>query len=557
MAAEITASSMGESIGLGYRTKDIGPQLMQFQASVLARRSAEKSAAKKEKKAEYDKIMDKFFTIGTGKTHTSIQKEFNTANDQTKKEVETALMNDDRDTAMQLIYEAAKRSNDYADRTKNYDGIEEAYRSGSKIVPEDVVNSIKGDKFTKVDGNQTTFLNALGYQFDDKTQQYIAQGFDKKNTLEELRSVPKPTKEMFDQYQVTPNFSEEKALTGYYKKGTMVYVPTDKMFLDVVGQKVQDPSFVANEVNRIAQNNSKTYVQLATATQADMAEKNRLAGIDKPITAEEVNRQMVINDLTLNHKDQWIKEHTIGEDRNPIPVGGGSKAGGKEGWKPNPTSVSGTEHLSLAFGKAVRGIAEFKDYTDKQIIEITKKDPALLSPGEKAIKVKLDAFNKGRKEVIHTRYPSVQLAQTTDFLTLPGRKSVVTQKIDEIYYDKDNKKFFARLSTTGSQSGASAQVMDQQIPLSVEDLKHIRSAAVKDATVRTAIAELDGNAKAGKYETIDDYINRASGKITAKKKITKAQFDAAFAEERKKKPNVKAADYKKFLLDTGEYTFAF
>lgn len=548
---------MGQAIGLGYRTKDIGPQLMQFQAGELARRSAEKSAARKEKKAEYDKIMDKMFTIGTGKTHTSIQKEFNAANDQTKKEVETALMNDDRDTAMQLIYEAAQRSNYYADRTKNYDGIEEAYRSGNKIVPEDVITSIKGDKFTGVDGNQMTFLNALGYQFDPKTNQYIMQGFDKKNTLEELRSVPKPTKEMFDQFQVKPKFIEEQAQAGFYKKGTEVYVPTDAMFLEVVKQKVQDPSFVANEVNRIAQNNSKTYVQLATATQADMDAKNKANGIDVPITAEEVNRQMVINDLTLNHKDQWIKEHTIGEDRNPIPAGGGSRSGKKEGWKPNPTSVSGTEHLSLAFGNAVRGIPEFKNYTDKQIIEIIRKDPSLYSPGEKAIKVKLDKFNSGRKEVIHTRYPSVQLAQTTDYLTLPGRKTSVTQKIDEIYYDRDNKKFFARLSTTGSQSGASAQVMDQQIPLSVEDLKHIRSAAVKDATVRTAIAELDGNAKAGKYETIDDYINRASGINAAKKKVTKAQFDAALAEERKKNPNVKAADYKKFLLDTGEYTFAF
>ena len=508
MASEITASSMGQAIGLGYRTKDIGPQLMQFQAGELARRSAEKNAEKREKKAEYDKIMDKFFTIGTGKTHRSIQGEFNTANDKTKKEVETALMNDDRDTAMQLIYEAAKRSNYYADRTKNYDGIEEAYRSGNKIVPEDVVNSIKGDKFTGVDGNQMTFLNALGYQYDDKTQQYIAQGFDKKNTLEELRSIPKPTKEMFVKYEVTPKFSEEQARAGYYKKGSEVYVPTDKMFLDVVTQKVQDPSFVANEVNRIAQNNSKTYVQLATATQADMDAKNKANGVDVPITAEEVNRKMVINDLMLNHKDQWIREHTIGEDRNPIPAGGGGSRATKDNkFQANPTAVVGTEHLTKGFRKNItESYPDFKDYTDKQLIQISKKPMNQLTAKEKNVKMLFDSYDRKNLSYTHTDYPTVQVQLPTDNLTLSGSKKNVTQKVDTIYYNTDAGQFYATLSSTGTGGGASAQVLEQQIPLGVEDLQALRNVATNDKRLEAALNELDGNAANYGYETIDDWI---------------------------------------------------
>jgi hypothetical protein len=507
MAEEITASSMGQAIGLGYRTKDIGPQLMQFQAGELARRSAEKNAAKREKKADYDKIMDKFFTIGTGKTHTSIQKEFNAANDKTKKEVETALMNDDRDTAMQLIYEAAQRSNYYADRTKNYDGIEEAYRTGSKIVPEDVVNSIKGDKFTGVDGNQMTFLNALGYQYDDKTQQYIAQGFDKKNTLEELRSIPKPTKEMFDQYKVGPKFSEEQARAGYYKKGTEVYVPTDAMFLDVVKQKVQDPSFVANEVNRIAQNNSKTYVQLATATQAEMVEKNKLAGVDKPITGEEVNRQMVINDLTLNHKDQWIKEHTIGEDRNPIPAGGGKGKSDKDEVPPNPADIIGSEHINNKLRKLINERQpSFKNKPDSDILKMIQNPK---TDQEKAVAKMFQAVtSKGKLATVN--YPGVMVSEANDNFTIPSNGKTVA--ITEIFYNTDDNQFYLTSQKTAGKLGVTEKIMPGQFPLTEKDLNAMKSrASGGNAALKDALAKLNANAESQGYPTIDAWINGKKG----------------------------------------------
>ena len=516
MAEDITASSMGQAIGLGYRTKDIGPQLMQFQAGELARRSAEKNAARKEKKADYDKIMDKFFTIGTGKTHTSIQKEFNAANDNTKKEVETALMNDDRDKAMQLIYEAAQRSNYYADRTKNYDSIEDAYRTGSKIVPEDVVNSIKGDKFTGVDGNQMTFLNALGYQYDDKTQQYIAQGLDKKNTLEELRSIPKPTKEMFDQYKVTPKFSEEQARTGYYKKGTEVYVPTDAMFLDIVKQKVQEPSFVANEVNRIAQNNSKTYVQLATATQADMAEKNRLAGVDKPITAEEVNRQMVINDLTLNHKDQWIKEHTIGEDRNPIPVGGGKS--GKDVVPPNPADIIGSEHINNDLRKLInQRQPSFKNKPDGDILKMIQ-DPK--TDQEKAVAKMFQAVtSKGKLATVN--YPGVMVSEPNDNFTIPSNGKTVA--ITEIFYNTDEEQFYLTSQKTAGKLGVTEKIMPGQFPLTIKDLNAMKSrASGGNAVLKDALEKLKANAESQGYPTIDAWINKKKGGSTRSANTTPA-----------------------------------
>ena len=541
---------MGESIGLGYRTKDIGPQLMQFQASELARRSAEKSAAKKEKKADYDKIMDKFFTIGTGKTHTSIQGEFNAANDKTKKEVETALMNDERDKAMQLIYEAAQRSNYYADRTKNYDAIEDAYKTGSKIVPEDVVNSIKGDKFTGVDGNQMTFLNALGYQYDDKTQQYIAQGFDKKNTLEELRSIPKPTKEMFVKYEVTPKFSEEQARAGYYKKGSEVYVPTDKMFLDAVGQKVQDPSFVANEVNRIAQNNSKTYVQLATATQADMAEKNKLAGVDKPITAEEVNRQMVINDLTLNHKDQWIREHTIGEDRNPIPVGGGGKSG-KDDKEPvaNPTDFHLFSHIPSQDRISIIEAAKRKNLypgienmTDEAMAEIVKNDKKATfgSFGMKAINKKQGSYG-------------VIISQTTESINIPSLQKPVA--LSGIYYDKTKGQMYA---TGNAQINVGPGVAESaefvQFPLTDADIRSLRSGQNQNKVVADALQKYDLNAPLRKLPTTDEILSgkKASTTTTTTKpnKITASKFKELYEKSRKQKgnENLSEAQFSQWLL---------
>jgi hypothetical protein len=508
MAAEITASSMGEAIGLGYRTKDIGPQLMQFQAGELARRSAENNAAKREKKADYDKLMDKLFTIGTSKTHRSIQGEFNAENDKTKKEFETAMMNDDREKALQLIYNAAQRSNNYADRTKNYDLIEEAQRA-NKIVPEDVITSISGNSFKPLNENQMDYLDALGYIFDPTTNTYISQPYDKRNTVQELMSVPIPKKEEFDFYKVTPKFSEDKARPGYYKKGSEVYVPTDEMFDNIVKQKVSDRSFVANEVNRIANNNSKKYSQLAADTKADMIAKNQAKGIDVPITAEEVNRQMVINDLTLNHKDQWIREHTLGEDRNPIPAGGGSSRSGKKDdkFQANPTAVIGTEHLTKNMRNTInKSYPDFKDYTDKQLIEIARKPVNQLNTKEKKVKVLFDAYDRKNTSYTQTDYPTVQVQMTTDNLTLSGSKKNVTQKVDSIYYNTDDNKFYATLSTTGSGGGAAAQVLEQQIPLTVDDLKAIRNVAENDKRVAAALNELDGNAENFGYDTIDDWI---------------------------------------------------
>jgi hypothetical protein len=160
------------------------------------------------------------------------------------------------------------------------------------------------------------------------------------------------------------------------------------------------------------------------------------------------------------------------------------------------------------------------------------------------------------------------VSEVNDNFTIPSTGKTVA--ISELYYNTDDERYYITTHKTPGKQGVTESMMPGQYPLTAKDLNAIKSrAAGGNAALKDALLKINANAGDQGYPTIDYWIQTHSGggksvktnttanNNKAKTKITKAQFDAAFAKELKQNPNASAAKYKKFLLDTGEYTFAF
>jgi hypothetical protein len=235
MAEGITASSMGQAIGLGYRTKDIGPQLMQFQASELARRSQEKAIAKKEKKNEYDKMLEKVINVGNTQVHKTLQKELNAAVDKTRAEVTTFSNTGDTEGMLKSYVNLFNTVKVLEGQTKNYVGVEDATKTKSQLVPYEIINSISGDVYKPInDQAQMDYLSSIGWAVDPVNKMYTNEkGYKPRTTLNEILTTPMPTKEVLLATGSVPTFVEDPTRKGYNKSASEVFVPSDKLWYSV------------------------------------------------------------------------------------------------------------------------------------------------------------------------------------------------------------------------------------------------------------------------------------------------------------------------------------
>jgi hypothetical protein len=244
-----------------------------------------------------------------------------------------------------------------------------------------------------------------------------------------------------------------------------------------------------------------------------MIAKNQAKGIDVPITAEEVNRQMVINDLTLNHKDQWIREHTLGEDRNPIPAGGGSRSG-KDNVPPNPADVAGAEHLDWEVRKMINKTS-FKNTPDSEIFRMINNPQ---NKKEKELSDLAKPFLKSGKSFTKN-YPGVQVSEVNDNFTIPSNGKTVA--ISEIYYNTDDGKYYIATHKTPGKSGVTESMMPALYPMNAKDLNAIKSrASGGNAALKDALEKLSANADSQGYPTIDYWIQTHSGGSNRSKNTT-------------------------------------
>ena len=369
MAEGITASSMGQAIGLGYRTKDIGPQLMQFQASELARRSQEKAIAKKEKKAEYDKSMEKLINAGNTQVHKTLQKDLNAAVDKARGEITTFNNTGDTEGMLKSYVNLYNTVKVLEGQTKNYNAVEEATKTKSQLVPYEIINSISGEKFVPInEPAKMDYLSSIGWAVDPVNKMFTNErGYKPRTTLNEILTSPMPSKETLLATGSVQTFQEDPTRKGYSKSASEVLVPTDKLWYSVVDSKLQDNEFVANEIIRITEDKSQNYATLSQNARTTLAGLN--PGINpSEIPIADVNRQIIRTNLDETVKPKWLADHTYGERKSVEPKATPTPKPKDDKNQVNPTSVIGSEHLSLAFGNAVRGIPEFKNHTDKQII---------------------------------------------------------------------------------------------------------------------------------------------------------------------------------------------
>lgn len=574
MAEEVTAASMGESIGLVYRAKDITPQLMQFQAADLARKSQERAIAKKEKKLEGDKQLERIVPYEIKNLNKKVQDDANKYMAGARERITERVQEDDMEGATKEFVAMAQYMNQLEKESAGFDNINLKNQDPSNLVIEDVAEWSSSTDPAKRRPTQTQVeqWNSLGIPYDPKTNTIDYRGIKVRNDLAEFENY-KPDIEVFRQNKIDPIIRQQTDVKGQLSQVSQVYVPNDDMYNAHRERMISDNDFVANAVNRISRDRKMKYGDLALETQKQMILNDPT--LDGKVTYEMVNKQIVRDDYDKNHKAKWIMEHTVDENMNPVPKATSVPKPPKDtDPKPNPTAILGGEHVGPNVRKTLKiNYPKVSNMSDAKIIKAYNKyktDPASLTTEEKKMLSGFQALDKAGAEVITNRYPTAQIQQSNDYLTLPSNTNKKLQKIDEIYFNSDEDKYYARMSSTVAGSGSSLIMFELDIPLKVSDLNALKNAAKKDKGIEDGLFQIDGNSKnynVKGYGTIDDWIARKSGGgssggsggatgTSSKKKITKAEFDANFAKEKAKDPNADPAKYKAFLIGKG-YKFAF
>lgn len=550
MAAEITASSMGESIGLGYRTKDIGPQLMQFQAAELARRSAEKSAEKKEKKAEYDKVLDKIFNLGNTDVHKVFRKEMNGLADEAKAKVTKANNEDNPDGITDAIFDFTRAVSDYKDKTTNLRKVETAASSKSELVPNDIISSFSGDKFIAVPEESQEYLLSIGWEVDPINRMFTNKsGFKPKDTLNEIMTSPMPTKDVLLANGSKAEFKKDPTQPGFSISGADVFVPTPQYWDAVVNAKLQDGEFIANELMRITRNNEgQSYAKAAAEKRAALATAK---GVDpSTIPIIDVNRAIVKENLDNTIRDTWINNHTIRDEKNVKPVSVSSGNNNNKDPKPNSADIHTFTHIPTADrNKLITAAKNANRYpgieymTDEAIANLVAADTKSTfgSFGAQAIKNKRNSFG-------------VIISSTTETVALPSFASKPVA-LSGLYYDKSKGKLYATGNTQIVVSN-SVPATDQfvQFEVSKADLRAIRSASVSNKGLKEAITQFDLNAATKGYPTTDGILKDQTS--TPPKKISTAEWNRLLKLSRAQpgNANLTEAQFATYMLDNNNMT---
>lgn len=540
---------MGEAIGLGYKTKDIGPQLMQFQASELARRSAERTAEKKEKKADYDKALDKIFNLGNTDVHKVFRKEMNGLADDAKVKVTKANNEGDTEGITDAIFDFTRAVSDYKDKTTNLRKVETAASSKSELVPNDIISSFSGDKFVAVPDESQEYMLSLGWEVDPINRMFTNKaGFKPKDSLNEIMTSPLPTKDVLLANGSKVEFKKDPTQPGFSISGADVYKPTPQYWDAVVNAKLEDPEFVANELMRITRNNEgQSYAKLAIEKRAALAGPG---GDPSTIPIINVNRAIVKENLDNTVRDTWINNHTIRDDKNVKPVSVSSGNNNNKDPKPNSADIHTFTHIPTADRAQIIAAAQkAKRYpgieymTDEAIANIVTADAQSTfgSFGVKLIKNKRNSFG-------------VIISSTTETVALPSFASKPVA-LSGLYYDKSKGKLYATGNTQIVVSNSVPAVGEfVQFEVSKADLRAIRSASVSNKGLKEAIAQFDLNAASKGYPTTDGILKDQTS--TPPKKISNAEWNRLFklSKAQPGNANLTEAQFATYMLDNNNMT---
>jgi hypothetical protein len=505
MAEDITASSMGQAIGLGYRTKDIGPQLMQFQAGELARRSAERNAAKKEKKAEKDKFLEKLIPYETKNLNKKVQQDAIDYMAEARKRITDRVKEQDMEGATKEFVIMAQDMNQLEKESVSFDNLQLKMQDPSQLIIKDVSDwaSSTDPEKRKPTQDQVEQWAALGIPYDPKTNTIDYRGIKIRNDIAEFDNY-KPDKEVFIQNGVTPITRVQPKVAGQLSQVTQVYVPNPAMYDAHRERLLSDNEFVANAVNRISRERKMSYGDLAIETQKQMI-------IDDPtlegkVTYNMVNKQIARNDYNQKiNKDKWISEHTVDENMNPVPRATGGGKSGKDDVPPNPADVAGAEHLDWEVRKMINETT-FKNTPDSEIIRMINNPQ---NKKEKELSDLAKPFLKSGKSFTKN-YPGVQVSEVNDNFTIPSTGKTVA--ISEIYYNTDDKRYYIATHKTPGKSGVTESMMPALYPMNAKDLNAIKSrASGGNAALKDALEKINANAKGEGYPTIDYWIQTHSG----------------------------------------------
>jgi hypothetical protein len=528
MAEEGQALSLGTAIGLGYKTKDIGPQLLKFQAEQLATGSARKAAAHKQKQSEYDKIYNDIIKIDSSFAHKGVKGLL----DNDTKEAITKLNKGIQEGAspqelMSTLYDYTTKVNFRKIQSKERDAIEKDNYEGAPV-PQILISAAgrtqDGDIALMVNEKLTMEAMGISQNTDPGTIGY--QALPKEGAETALNTIDFSVPALQGMADVKKEVRTVKGEKGYQDVVTTNYIPSVDVYKNLLEGELSKQNQLAAEVVRIAKAEGKDESQLLT----ELITKAQAEG--RQYNNSQLLKEKVIDYYVTNKFPTWQQQKTKAVQMTAITP---TRSSGRDGDNPKPNPAEVPVYQSEFISQPLRRFMNTKkalsssmnSMSDSQIIELFK-DPSKIknATARKEMEVIKQAWDI-QKASPYANYPSASVSAGGEDIKL---RNGATIKIDQLYFVPDPKvkgggTFHAKGSANVTQGGRVVNIEDKDYELHVDDIQTLQSktGGSAGAVYKTALLNWDNSAEGNNVPTIGGYVEAIkTGRRSAKSAVAPA-----------------------------------
>ena len=531
MAEEGQALSLGTAIGLGYKTKDIGPQLLKFQAEQLAAGSARKAAAHKQKQAEYDKIYNDMIKLDDGSFHKSVQGALNSDKDKSIGLINDAIQKGKSpQEVMGILYDLTKQVTARRNQSDERKVIQKDIDAGLPVP--DVFKTALNRPVDAVDptkiltAEEETTLKTLGYPVNVVEGTLGYQG-NKSAGIEAGIRAKTYNVQGLEKEGVSPEVKTIKAPVGYQDEVYFNFSPTEKQFVNEVNTQLEEPGALAVEFSKIAKAQGKTETALMneiTAASNATAAANGTEATPYPIVAKDYIRNYYVQNVMPG----WIADKSVKVDAQKNVVVRAPRPDDDNPPNPSEGPVYQSEFVSPYLSKSIAEQPELQKYlegmSDTQIIA-AYRDPSTIT--NKVARDRMTFIVNAAKKQTNL-YPTQKYYAA--FISNMGESIVLkngdTIKVDQLYYNDKDDSFHAKGSANVTQSGKVVNIQNKDYKLDVDDLQTLQSASggTGGAVYKNAIINWDKSAAKNKVPKISSYIeSKKTGRRVSSGSATPAE----------------------------------
>jgi hypothetical protein len=525
MAEEGQALSLGTAIGLGYKTKDIGPQLLKFQAEQLAAGSARKAAAHKQKQSEYDKIYNDIIKIDSSFAHKGVKglldKDTTEAINKLNKGIQEGASPQE---LMSTLYDYTTKVNFRKIQSKERDAIEKDNYEGAPVpqILIDAAGRTQDGDFALI-GDEKLTMEAMGISQNTNPGTIGYQALPKEGAETALNTIDFSIPALQGMADVKKEVRTVTGEKGYQDVVTTNYIPSVDVYKNLLEGELSKQNQLAAEVVRIAKAEGKNESTLLM----ELINKAKAEGRDG-YTPGQLLKEKVVDYYVTNKFPTWQQQKTKAVQMTAnVPVrSSGGERGNNNPPDPSEAPIYQSEFVSAPLLDFMNTKKELKlildGKLDSEIIELFNNPSKIQSAKAREQMETIKEAWDTAKGPPTTRYYSAQVSAGGEDIKL---KNGATIKVDQLYFVPDPTKkgggtFHAKGSANVMQDGLNVSVQNKDYILDVDDIQTIqsKSGGTGGAVYKNAIINWDKSAKANQVPTIRGYVESLkTGRTTTRR----------------------------------------